>query len=224
MLIRILLVVLATAAPLRAKEWRGILPLHATRADVERLLGPPSVDRSYITFYELEKEEVSFNYARGPCGDESSVWNVPRDTVTSIWVTPKRGSLKLNDLKLDESGYRKERDSHVWNIVNYINEVEGISYQVDTGDDGRVTLIKYFPAERDAHLRCPSPAEGLVKTAKSDALSGVPSVSEKKRPDNSAVQAQRHTSTRATQHGSCWKTRARRRRASTRETGRTVFD
>lgn len=161
MVIKILLIVLATAIPSQAKEWRGIVPLHSTRADVERLLGPPSTDRSDTTFYELERERVSFTYAKGPCGAESSGWNVPRDTVISIWITPKPNLLKLADLKLDESKYKKERDDHVQYIVNYINEVEGVSYQVDTSDDGMVTLIKYFPAAKDGHLRCPASGEGL---------------------------------------------------------------
>jgi hypothetical protein len=31
-----------------AKEWRGIIPLHSTRADVEKLLGPPPNDEAAL--------------------------------------------------------------------------------------------------------------------------------------------------------------------------------
>jgi hypothetical protein len=195
MLIRILLIVLITVTPSQAKEWRGIVPLHSTRADVERLLGPPSTDRSEITFYDFEKEEVAFHYAKGPCGVKASGWNVPRDTVTSIWVTPNL--LKLADLKLDESKYKKERDNHVQYIVNYINEAEGISYQVDTSD-GVITLIKYFPAAKEDHLRCPaSGEEGLEEATKFDSYSDIPFESEKKRLDSFAEKMRRYASTQA---------------------------
>lgn len=33
--------VLLYTSSVAAKDWRGILPLHSTRADVEALLGPP---------------------------------------------------------------------------------------------------------------------------------------------------------------------------------------
>jgi hypothetical protein len=115
-----------------------------------------------------------------------------------MWVTLKRGLLKLADLKLAESKYKKERDNHVWDIFNYINEVEGVSYQVDTSDDGMVTLIKYFPAAKDEHLRCPgSGEEGLEGTTKFDSYSDIPFESEKRRLDSFAEQARRYASTQA---------------------------
>lgn len=192
-----LLIMLATVTPSSAKEWRGLVPLHSTRADVERLLGSPSIDRSDITFYEFERESVSFHYAKGPCGVESSGWNVPRDTVISIWVTPRPNLLKLADLRLDESKYKKEKDTHVQYIVNYINDAEGISYEVDTSAEGMVTLIEYLPAAKDAHLRCPTSSEGLEHTTKFDSYSDIPFESEKKRLDSFAEQVRRYASTQA---------------------------
>lgn len=197
MIIRILLILLATVTLSQAKEWRGIVPLHSTRADVERLLGPPSNNRSGTVFYELETERVSFTFASGPCGAWSRGWNVPNDTVTSIWVTPKPNLLRLVDLKLDERRYRKETDSHVQHIVNYINEVEGISYQIDTGNDGMVTIIKYFPPAKDDHLRCSASSEGLDDTTKFDSYSDIPFESEKKRLESFAEQVRRYASTQA---------------------------
>ena len=142
--------------PALAESWRGIMPLRSTRADVERLLGPPSTDRSTTTFYEFERERVSFDYSEEPCGATwGGRWNVPRGTVISIWVTPRPNQLRLSDLRLDVSRFKRERDNELQYIVNYIDEEAGISYQVDTSADNEVTLIKYFPAARDNHRRCP---------------------------------------------------------------------
>jgi hypothetical protein len=40
----------------QAKEWRGIIPLHSTRADVERILGQPSrPSRDAFSTYYLDE-------------------------------------------------------------------------------------------------------------------------------------------------------------------------
>ena len=38
------------ATSVAAKDWRGILPMHSTRADVEALLGPPPLGDGCLTF------------------------------------------------------------------------------------------------------------------------------------------------------------------------------
>jgi hypothetical protein len=166
-------IVLVLGSYSHAKEWRGITPLHSTRADVERLLGPPAKVRNSAVFYEFDKEEVSFDFANGYCEGEPDGWNVPRDTVTSIWVIPKPNVLKVSDLKLDESKYKKERDKEVQYIVRYINEVEGISYEVDNSADGMVTLIKYLPAAKDNYLRCGNSGKGSDLTNNSPEIQTV---------------------------------------------------
>lgn len=139
----------------QAKDWRGIVPLHSTRADVESLLGPPSTDRSEFIFYEFDKERISFHLSRGPCNIEFSPWNVPRDTVISIRVTPKQ--LCWNDLKLDMKKYEKKQDDELSYIFHYVDEKEGIRYEVDESG-GVVVFIEYFPSALDAKLKCPKSA------------------------------------------------------------------
>lgn len=56
-----LLMTLALLVPATAREWRGIVPLHSTRADVERLLGPPQPGT--VSGYRTETERVSIMYA-----------------------------------------------------------------------------------------------------------------------------------------------------------------
>lgn len=52
-----------------AQEWRKIVPVKSTRADVERLLGPN--EESYGVDYELTDGILSIEYSSGPCRKES---------------------------------------------------------------------------------------------------------------------------------------------------------
>src|SRR5687768_16252810 len=54
------------------KEWRGIIPLRSTRADVERLLGPPEPGSRGV--YRTGSERITVSYAEGPC---DYGWQVP---------------------------------------------------------------------------------------------------------------------------------------------------
>ena len=144
------LILLLLAIPLKAKEWRGIKPLSSTRADVERLLGPPTVGRTDTSFYQYEKERVTFEYSTGHCANG---WQVARDTVISVWITPRAHQMRFKDLKLHLKSYKKVQDEHVLYIFHYINASEGVRYEVDSNTD-EVTLIKYFPAAKDKKLRC----------------------------------------------------------------------
>lgn len=138
----------------RAKEWRGIVPLHSTRADVERLIGKPN---SKYDLYDFEHERVSIIYSNGPCTRGlQGMWNVPRDTVIRISVAPKEG-LQLSDLRIDLRKYERIKDPHVQAHTIYSNKEEGITYHVSEGgkDSGRILEINYEPSSKDNHLRCP---------------------------------------------------------------------
>jgi hypothetical protein len=63
------------------KSWRGIEPLHSTRADVERLFGSQVVRcGGSACIYELAEEIVFVLYSRdSSCknDDATSAWRVP---------------------------------------------------------------------------------------------------------------------------------------------------
>jgi hypothetical protein len=152
--------VIVAAGLSHGKEWRGIMPLHSTRADVERLLGPPAdQNNELMSVYKLEKEVVIVQYAAGPpCGtDGFHIWRVPRDTVLSITVAP-RTDLRFVDLKLDMDKYKVTDGGHVPNYTYYTDDKEGI--QVEVTQD-LVMSISYFPGAKDKELRCPGPAANL---------------------------------------------------------------
>jgi len=138
-----------------AKEWRGIIPLHSTRADVERLLGPALKDSNdRVTRHETENEEIRVQYSTGePCGTGwPGVWRIPAGTVVTISVYPKK-EVRFSELRLDESQYRKtDNEGHGPPYFYYTNEEEGIQYEVT---QGLVIAIIYLPASRDDNLRCP---------------------------------------------------------------------
>jgi hypothetical protein len=143
-----------------AKEWRGIVPLHSSRADVERLLGKPTRDFGVnLVSYRLPGETVDIQYAANPqCIDEwpYDSWNVPRQTVTFIRVAPKKETY-LSELKLDLSQFTKEPGDHdIPNSFYYINEPDGISLRVSEIDKTRtlVDAFVYGPQSADARLRC----------------------------------------------------------------------
>ena len=106
--------VLAMVATVHAKGWRGLVPFHSTRTDVERLLGTHKELRGVAFIYETKDERVVVSYSAGQCKEsQSNDWNVPRDTVVSITVHPN-AKLLVSDLKLDKMKYMSE-----WPIIMF---------------------------------------------------------------------------------------------------------
>jgi hypothetical protein len=148
---------MAAAFTSQAKGWRGIVPLHSTRADVERLLGKPN-DR--YGRYDFQDEKAIVSYQGLSCSNGAQ-WDVPPDTVISIGVYPKK-ALRLADLKLDPRKYKRVGDSYSQGRTIYWNEEEGIEYHVveEAGrGDGKVMEIYYNPAASEAHHLCPAALE-----------------------------------------------------------------
>lgn len=148
-------VMLPIAAQSQAKGWRGIMPLHSTRADVERLIGKPNFK---YDLYDFENERVFILYSSKPCTEGlQGSWNVPRDTVIQVSVAPKE-KLRLSDLQIDFSKYERVEDPLTKIHIYYTNKEEGIRYVVFEGggeDDGKILNTYYEPAATDASLRCP---------------------------------------------------------------------
>ena len=145
---------LAAAAQAWAKEWRRVVPLRSTRAQVERRLGKPRGGQ-----HELKAERAVFYYTsgRGCAGGEG--WNVPRDTVVRIVVTPKR-KLRLSALRLDLKRFEKSADAEVPTHALYSDRGAGLTYEVYEGEgpsNGLVLHVQYDPTAADEKLfRCPA--------------------------------------------------------------------
>lgn len=188
-----LILFLLAAETLEAKEWRGIVPLHSSRTDVERLLGPPTMDRSDTIVYESAGERASIEFSRGPCTIEFSSWNVPRDIVISIWVTPQLNEMRIANLSIDQRKFKKILDEHRPQIAHYRNEEDGVEYSV-AEESGKVGLVKYFPSASDQRLRCPEPRNRLSETIRFAQYSNISFAAERKILDRFAQQIIRYTS------------------------------
>jgi hypothetical protein len=152
-------IVLTVANFSYGKAWRGIVPLKSTRADVERLLGPPTGD---LFNYNLLDSSVVFQYSNCRCGDpcKKDVWNVPPDTVTLIRVDFK-GVVRLADLKIDLADYKKwPGDEDVPGSLLYKNERDG--FAIETGGT-YVSALTYMPPSKDDHLRCHHNSEPIYR-------------------------------------------------------------
>lgn len=140
-------------SPEQGKGWRGLVPLKATRRDVEGLLGSP--DTPGGSSYKTDGQYVRVDYSDGPCEKGWPYgWNVEKDTVTSIWVNPGK-TLVLDELKLDEKKYQKHQDNgHVQDRVHYVNPDEGIDILVNEFPMPVVIGFSYIPTSSDEQLRC----------------------------------------------------------------------
>jgi hypothetical protein len=133
-----------------AKEWRGLVPLHSTRSDMEKLLGKGS-DSCHCGYY-LNDLNVFFVYSSGSCkSGGSGGWNIPSDTVIRFSIYPKVRP-KLSELKLDFSKFKNSDDPELVGNAFYMNEEEGIGFEVDVS--GIVMGFYYEPAAKDKTLRC----------------------------------------------------------------------
>lgn len=137
-----------------SKEWRGIIPLHSTRQDVIRILGPAENSGD---LYNLSEAVVLISYSAGTC-EQGGTWNVPRDTVQTISVSPRK-VIRIADLQLNLSDYEIIADRHLIGIVYYNNAKEGVHI---TTDGNIVRNVFYLPAANESHLRCKAVAVGLV--------------------------------------------------------------
>ena len=86
----------------QAKEWRGIIPLQSTRADVERILGSPwHQSSSARSMYLIDHAAVEITFADQSNPDvERCSGKVPLGMVLSIFVLPQ-GDVSLSDLQID---------------------------------------------------------------------------------------------------------------------------
>jgi hypothetical protein len=182
-----------------AQGWNNIVPLHSTRADVERLLGKPTdPGKKSSAVYELDKEVVLIFFAGGPPCSSSNGWNVMEGTVVDITVTPKR-QVMLTDLDSSVETYKKTVDPHDPYHTKYVNEKTGESIIVS---DGEVQYLTFSPAAKDNNLKCRSAASSPQARATEqyahsiDAYGTIPYEDEKLRLDNFAVELQLNLTTR----------------------------
>jgi hypothetical protein len=160
-LVFIVLMLLIAATSVAAKEWRGILPMHSTRADVEAVLGPPPPSpghRYYLlhkgrSIYFLDEGEVYITFAESEFAGRACLSSVPEGTVLMIEVTPK-DELPLSRLNIDVSNFKRFDASSPpgQGHDGFISTAEGLVIRVYQGN---LQEMIYFASAVDS-ARCPS--------------------------------------------------------------------
>ncbi len=155
------LIALLLLAPINqdhAKGWHGLVPLLATRRDVEGLLGTPQTPGG--SSYQTDEGNVYVYYSDGPCEKGWPYgWNVQKDTVVSITVVPKE-TVYTESLKLDLSKYVRTHYGHLSDVFRYANNDEGFVIEIDEFRR-TVRMFIYVPASSDSKLQCPDAANQL---------------------------------------------------------------
>jgi hypothetical protein len=143
------------------QDWRQIVPLKSTRTDVERLLGPTK--ETYFAVYHLKEGVLDIEYSSGPCRpDRKGGWKVPKDVVITLNFSPRRKS-RIADLKLDPRKFRLVVNDHVIGVLYYVNDEEGITYEVQSG---KIDWVEYGPRQKDEHLYCGDAADEKQRPVK----------------------------------------------------------
>ena len=146
----LLVLLLSSAEPSAAEQWRGIIPLKSTRADVDRLLGKPLPGNpDFLAKYKLRDEEVTINYAdRKLCREaDRCECLVPDGTVLDISVQPKR-KVSFATLRIDQDKFSKHPLAENADIEVYYNGEAGLIYTISR-TDGTLLYTQYAASSRD---------------------------------------------------------------------------
>lgn len=136
--------------------WQGISPLRSIRADVERLLGPPSSSLGEIYRYDTPENSVDVSYSSDPCkvSDGANLQGTAADVVLKIIISPHK-TLLVQKLRLDKNKYIRIQNDHPENWVHYLNSVDGITVDaiLDNGCEQVISIV-YQATARDREFRC----------------------------------------------------------------------
>ena len=148
-----------------AKEWCGVVPLHSTRADVERLLKVKPVRcGGNACLYDLSDKTVFALYAAEPTcrnDDATTSWKVPAGTVIHITVNFKTPQ-SFSALDVDVTKYDRVPDKELHGLVYLSDYDQGV--RIETSGD-MVRAITYYPAATEDHLRCAPSSKSKDKTS-----------------------------------------------------------
>lgn len=139
--------------------WKGIEPLKADKAAVNKLLGTPEVDDNGYYGYTTDEAFIQVNYSTAPCENNQykrGKYNVPKDTILDYVVNVKK-TIKLSELAFNREKYKTDTSGDVGNVVAYYNEEDGIMIEVGISREGTeyVKTIYFRPKQKTAEtLKC----------------------------------------------------------------------
>jgi hypothetical protein len=156
-----LLVFLFVAQLPSPKEWKGLSALKSTRADVERLMGPPgnNIENKLLTYY-LPDTVVDFQFSGNPrCGQKFPypTWDVSEETVTVIKVSFKK-QLLVADTGIDLTKFQKRKGNFDLPGHFYYSDTED-GFSIEVGNGYLMSYI-YEPSGKSKNLQCESHEDG----------------------------------------------------------------
>jgi hypothetical protein len=144
------IVIVLSAMTAAGQGWRGIVPLHSTRADVERLIGSPTESNGLT--YSLKTEQVTIYYSTSRCiKGWPHGWDVSPDVVIKIDAYQKM-KLKVDQSGIDLRSFTKSENVRL-GVFDYTDKNSGVSIGVKA--DGEVEVVQYYPSIKDDYLLCP---------------------------------------------------------------------
>ncbi len=138
-----------------AGKWRDIHLLRSPKSEVEQLLGPAK--NRDLNIYETDSEVVTLWYNLGFCKSEpKSVWNVPKNTVVAMLVSPKSSVEITAFIGSSIRDLEKVEDEKFRGTFIYTNKSGSMEIQTKLVDVGKeeVIYVVYSPRISDSHLKC----------------------------------------------------------------------
>jgi hypothetical protein len=156
-----------------AKAWRTIKPLHSTREDVEKLLGPPPPPENHPSrgytlnkhryLYFLDEGEISIVFAEQDFPAERDCMPTVADgIVLMIHVTLKRG-IRLSEFQVKLKRFKKFDPAEPKKIGAdaYLDQKTGFMFRTFRR---YVDDLWYFPSAKERQL-CPNYFDDLKSFA-----------------------------------------------------------
>lgn len=132
--------------------WKGLRPMRATKAAVEKILGQGKIDGRGSARYVNDEAAVQVNYSPGPCKESApglGKYDIPENVVID-YVVHFRKDVKLTEIDFRREKYYKDTSGDVLNFFDYVNSGEGIIISVTTlGSDEYVRKIAFRASKED---------------------------------------------------------------------------
>jgi hypothetical protein len=146
----------ASAKEVLAKDWRELVPLHSTRADVIQQFNQ-CLDSASTCRFTYRKSDVLIVFSSNSDSADECEKSLPTNTILHIEVKPAT-TLRLSDLQVDRQKLRMfdpavpRGQGYKVGYKAYIDETSGI---VINTFKGKVLQLEYIASAKDRHL-CPT--------------------------------------------------------------------
>lgn len=142
-------------APIISKKYLQIKTALENRQDVESRYGLPKENGHHVT-YQLSKYTIDIGYSYGDCSYAGGAWAIAEWRVEDVSYYPRSTEkVKLRDVILDPSKFKKRQVSDVLSHIEYYNEEYGITVVYDTSEKRVVGIIVKLTTAQKKEFACP---------------------------------------------------------------------